>query len=147
MERVWSETYGQSQTTHVRVLLGSWGLSVDLAARLDAADITGGWPSDVVRVGPHVGLDLRGVSVAQENVAALVAGLKQREADFPLAAGPQICVVTVEMLSSPLTDHQPEAVTIAASAWASDVFGVERTQFKATFDQVANRYCVTFQTG
>lgn len=145
MERVWSERDGSSQTTHVRILLGSWGLYVDLVARLDSAEITEGWPADVVQIGPHLGLDVSGVSVAREDLTALVAGVKQREAAFPVPGGPQICVVRVDMLTMPLTDYQPEAATIAASTWASDLLGVERTPFRATFDRVANRYSVTFQ--
>lgn len=144
MERIWSEGGETRQTTHVRILMSSWGLAVDLAATLGVRDVTHGWPAEIVPVSDHVGLDLSATSVVAAEAEALISGLRMMCDQFPAAGGPQICVVEVVSVRMPETDGQPEALTIAAAVWAADILKVDRPPFEATYDHDRNRYKVTF---
>lgn len=143
MERIWSESEGGTQTTHLRILLSSWGLHVDLTATLGVADATGGWPAGIIPVSNIVGLNIGSAPVLATEAEALISGLRMMLDHFPADGGPEICVVEIESVRMLETDGQPEALTIAAAVWVADLLKVDRPTFEAAFDHEGNRYEVT----
>ena len=144
MIKAWSERDGEAQTTHIRVLLTSWGLAADLTAHLKVVEIRDGLPGHLIPVGKQLALDVSGAALAYADVDALTVGLQLMAPQMPVAAGPQAIVVFIERLSMTLTDYQPEAATIAMAHWLADRLQLDHLNFDVRFDNATNRYVLTY---
>ncbi|PRY28070.1 hypothetical protein [Pseudosporangium ferrugineum] len=116
-------------TYRYRLLLGSWGISIDFVAEARPAEH-----------GVQVTWDFDGPALDEEQMAAISAGIALRSAEILAATGGRPVDVVVRSVRYPETDYQVEGLTAAAAGWAVEHFCLPPGPPAVSFDRSRNRY-------
>lgn len=128
----------------LRVLLGSWGLMVDLGleARVDSAK-----PQAAIPIAPRVWLEVASsVQVGDLEMPHLLSGLRRiyRRIAVERSVGGEHLVFVLNHLWFPLTDCQDDAVELAVVGWAAEELGFDAEPASVSFDRASNRYLIQY---
>lgn len=134
-------TMGRIHSFALRILKASWGIAIDLQARISVQDVA---PAYAIRAGARTWLVVTAAS-SPENVHNLTKGLEMvsEAMEGALTAG-QIVIDVLRADYVP-TDYQPEAMAPAIIGLMCEVLELNELQIDVSFDRRANRYCFTYK--
>ena len=131
---------GNDRTFPLRILQGSWGIAIDLTARVVLGSEP---PAGVHAAGRRTWLDVSGAQLSDIDVGHLLAGLS-----YVATAIERIrseAAITIKVLSAAYspTDYQPDGMAAAIVGWVSEEFELDPApRVDVHFDAQNNRYVV-----
>jgi hypothetical protein len=128
---------GQWHTFPLRILKGSWGISIDLRAR---AVLSENPDPGLLDAGHHLLLDLRSLRLPPADIEQLLSGAKLMAAEIEAKAPAPYVIIEVDQVVYTPTDYQPEGMGAVIVGWLCEEFGLESPIKDVHFDRTANRY-------
>jgi hypothetical protein len=116
-----------------RLIRASWGLAVDITARIEPGWVPG---ADPVSGGLWLALPRVGLAQADEVEARRAVTARAGWLSTP-------CTIVLQSVSYTPTDYQPEAVGWALEAWLAEETGQDDFHLHIKFDADANRYVLS----
>ncbi len=129
-----------------RILLTSWGISIDLDITLAALKCP---PLDAERIEDGVFLVLpEPLPLPIEDVDFIRSGVRRMASaarDYAGVSAGSSAVIEISNLDYVPTDYQAEGLEAAVVASLSELIGIDPPEVRVTFDSAANRYQFSYE--